>query len=226
MPAKHRAPATSRLRSTLVATTTGPLALAALGTLVAPAAQAAPSVDWDAVAQCESSGDWSANTGNGFSGGLQFTRSTWKAFGGSGDAKDASREQQIAVAERVLDGQGIGAWPVCGKKGLGGSTSKPSSSSASSESSSEPATSTKASKASKASSKSSTSSSGSSESGGRHRAPAKASGGYTVAAGDTLGSIASAHGVSGGWQALASANRDVATDPNMIFPGQQLSLPG
>ncbi|MFC5062847.1 transglycosylase family protein [Actinomycetospora atypica] len=218
---KHRAPAASRLRSTLVATTTGPLALAALGTLAAPAAQAAPSgsVNWDAVAQCESSGDWSANTGNGFSGGLQFTRSTWKAFGGSGDAKDASREQQIAVAERVLDGQGIGAWPVCGKKGLGGGgSSNAASSSGSSEASSSKAP--KAPKASKASSKKSDSADS-----GRHRAPEKASGGYTVAAGDTLGSIADAHQVRGGWQALASANRDVATDPNMIFPGQQLNLP-
>ena len=216
---KHRAPAPSRLRSTLVAATTGPLALAGLGTLVAPAAQAAPSVDWDAVAQCESSGNWSTNTGNGFSGGLQFTRSTWKAFGGTGDAHNASREQQIAVAERVLDGQGIGAWPTCGKKGLGGGGSSNAASSgsgsSSEEASSKPAT-----------SKAATSKKADSAGSGRHRAPEQASGGYTVAAGDTLGSIASAHQVPGGWQALASANRDIATDPNMIFPGQQLSLPG
>lgn len=70
--------------------------------------------DWDAVAACESSGDWSANTGNGFYGGLQFTQSTWEAYGGSGVASNASREEQIAVAENVLAGQGVGAWPVCG----------------------------------------------------------------------------------------------------------------
>lgn len=74
-------------------------------------------VDWDAIAACESGGDWSANTGNGFEGGLQFTPSTWHAYGGSGHAYNASRAEQIAVAERVLAGQGIGAWPTCGRRG-------------------------------------------------------------------------------------------------------------
>ncbi len=83
---------------------------------VRPAA-ASGSVNWDAIAQCESGGDWQANTGNGFEGGLQFTLSTWHAYGGVGHAYDASREQQIVVAERVLAGQGIGAWPVCGRRG-------------------------------------------------------------------------------------------------------------
>ncbi|MBF6073097.1 transglycosylase family protein [Nocardia beijingensis] len=70
--------------------------------------------NWDAVAQCESSGNWSTNTGNGFSGGLQFTQSTWEANGGSGSPANASREEQIRVAENVLATQGPGAWPVCG----------------------------------------------------------------------------------------------------------------
>jgi hypothetical protein len=70
--------------------------------------------NWDAVAQCESSGNWSTNTGNGFSGGLQFTQSTWEANGGSGSPSSASREEQIRVAENVLATQGPGAWPVCG----------------------------------------------------------------------------------------------------------------
>ncbi|GAA4473971.1 hypothetical protein GCM10023094_08730 [Rhodococcus olei] len=71
--------------------------------------------NWDAVAQCESSGNWSTNTGNGFYGGLQFTQSTWNAYGGSGSASHASKAEQIRVAENVLAGQGAGAWPVCGK---------------------------------------------------------------------------------------------------------------
>lgn len=71
---------------------------------------------WDALAQCESSGNWSINTGNGFSGGLQFTPSTWKAFGGTGKAHNASRAEQIRVAENVLDAQGWKAWPSCSKK--------------------------------------------------------------------------------------------------------------
>lgn len=77
---------------------------------------AAPDSTWDQLAQCESSGNWNANTGNGFSGGLQFTPSTWAANGGQGSPENASREQQIAVANRVLASQGWGAWPVCSKK--------------------------------------------------------------------------------------------------------------
>jgi len=97
------------------------------GTVVtgtAPAAAPAPAsgggVDWSAVAACESGGNWSANTGNGFYGGLQFTEQTWLAYGGgqyASSADQASASQQIAVAQQVLAGQGIGAWPVCGANG-------------------------------------------------------------------------------------------------------------
>ena len=81
----------------------------------------ANAADWDKLAQCESSGNWSANTGNGFSGGLQFTPSTWRAHGGTGNPHQASKAQQIAVAERVLANQGWKAWPSCSRKlGLGG----------------------------------------------------------------------------------------------------------
>ena len=86
-------------------------------TIAATPAANASSVNWDAVAQCESSGNWATNTGNGYYGGLQFTMSTWRANGGEGAPQNASRSQQIAVAERVLQTQGIGAWPVCGKRG-------------------------------------------------------------------------------------------------------------
>jgi resuscitation-promoting factor RpfE len=82
----------------------------ALGTGTANAA----SGNWDAVAQCESGGNWGINTGNGYYGGLQFSQSTWEAYGGTGIASNASREEQIRVAENVLAGQGIGAWPTCG----------------------------------------------------------------------------------------------------------------
>ncbi|WP_370448249.1 transglycosylase family protein [Kocuria sp. CPCC 104605] len=99
-----------RFLSAAVTVAVGGGAIAAAG--VTPAA-AAPESDWDALAQCESSGNWSINTGNGFYGGLQFTQSTWEAFGGTGAPQDATREQQIAVAENVLAGQGWGAWPAC-----------------------------------------------------------------------------------------------------------------
>jgi hypothetical protein len=87
-----------------------------MGAALAPAATAAPDSDWDALAQCESGGDWSINTGNGFHGGLQFSPSTWSGYGGEEFAPyayQASREEQIVVGERVLAGQGWGAWPSC-----------------------------------------------------------------------------------------------------------------
>lgn len=88
---------------------------------VAPAAVPAPvthsGADWYATAQCESGGVWSINTGNGYWGGLQFSPSTWFAYGGgpfSGSGPfPYSAGQQIAVAERVLAAQGPGAWPNC-----------------------------------------------------------------------------------------------------------------
>jgi hypothetical protein len=77
----------------------------------------ADSVNWDAIAACESSGNWAINTGNGYYGGLQFSPSTWSSNGGTGMPHQASREEQIRIAENVLRTQGIGAWPTCG--GLG-----------------------------------------------------------------------------------------------------------
>ncbi|WP_410655306.1 transglycosylase family protein [Amycolatopsis sp. lyj-112] len=75
---------------------------------------------WDRIAQCESTGNWAANTGNGYYGGLQFNKSTWDAYGGAQYASyphQASKAQQIAVAEKLRDDRGgYGAWPHCGKK--------------------------------------------------------------------------------------------------------------
>jgi Transglycosylase-like domain len=90
---------------------TAPLVFAAL-------AQASPVRQdrWDHVAQCESGGNWRANTGNGYYGGLQFSSQTWHAYGGgayAGTANQASRSQQIAIAEKVLRAQGWRAWPAC-----------------------------------------------------------------------------------------------------------------
>ena len=74
----------------------------------------AEGMDWDAEAQCESGGRWNADTGNGFYGGLQFKQSTWDENGGIGNPATASRDQQIAVANRVLATHGPEAWPKCG----------------------------------------------------------------------------------------------------------------
>ena len=78
---------------------------------------------WDELAQCETNGDWSANTGNGFGGGVQFAHqpawSTWNAYGGTEFTEhpwEATREQQIEIAQRVLQSAGWGAWPGCARK--------------------------------------------------------------------------------------------------------------
>ena len=106
-PAPAAAPAQAVPTTATTATTTQPV-------------PASGGANWAAIAQCESGGNWGANTGNGFYGGLQFTESTWLGYGGgqyASSANLASQSQQIAVAERVLAGQGIGAWPVCGAGG-------------------------------------------------------------------------------------------------------------
>jgi resuscitation-promoting factor RpfE len=99
-----------------LATIAGSLALAPMA-LATGTANADRTVNWDAVAACESGGNWHTATGNGFYGGLQFTMGTWHANGGSGSPQAASREEQIRVANNVLKSQGIGAWPVCGRRG-------------------------------------------------------------------------------------------------------------
>jgi len=114
------------LRYTLARTTIIATVVAFAAAFAAPAQAQAPipagsrtSTVWDRLAVCESGGNWAVNTGNGFYGGLQFTSSTWVAFGGQAHAPRAdlaSRAAQILVAGRVLAEQGAGAWPVCGVK--------------------------------------------------------------------------------------------------------------
>ncbi|HET8994129.1 MAG TPA: transglycosylase family protein [Rhodococcus sp. (in: high G+C Gram-positive bacteria)] len=95
-------------------------AILRVGTMPKPAVPASGRAStWDALAQCEATGNWAINTGNGFYGGLQFTQQTWAGFGGTEYAPRAdmaTREQQIAVAEKVQAAQGWGAWPSCTSK--------------------------------------------------------------------------------------------------------------
>ncbi|NUP58856.1 MAG: LysM peptidoglycan-binding domain-containing protein, partial [Pseudarthrobacter sp.] len=184
--------------------------------LSATAANAAtPTSTWDALAQCESGGNWSTNTGNGFSGGLQFTSSTWAAYGGTGSPADASRDQQIAVAERVQASQGWGAWPSCASQlGLSGGGGAPVQSApvqnapvqnAPVQVQSAPVQSAPAQKAPAP----------------RHATSVALSGEtYTLQAGDTLSIVAQKLGIQGGWQQLADANLDTISDPNLVFEGQ------
>ncbi|SDC74898.1 transglycosylase family protein [Rhodococcus tukisamuensis] len=111
---RHRKPTTTR-RTAAKVVVTGAVLGAASAAFAAPAG-AAPDSDWDRLAQCEAGGNWGINTGNGYQGGLQFSPSTWTAHGGgeyAATANQATREEQIAVAEKVLANQGWGAWPSC-----------------------------------------------------------------------------------------------------------------
>ena len=175
---RHRAPSTT---GRTIARTAIAGAVIGAPLAAAPVAQAETGgATWDRLAQCESSGNWAINTGNGFSGGLQFTPGTWRAFGGTGMAHHASREQQIVVAERVLAKQGWGAWPACSRKlGLRGI----------------PEPIKVAPQATPATPRQVTSTGGPS---------------VTVKPGDTLAKIAAANGVAGGWQRLHDLNPNLA----------------
>ena len=122
MSGRHRKPTTSSFSVAKIAITGAVIGGSSVG--LAAGAQAATDNEWEVVAACESSGNWAINTGNGYQGGLQFAPSTWLGFGGgefASAAHLATRDEQIAVAEKVLAGQGKGAWPVCGR-GLSGPT--------------------------------------------------------------------------------------------------------
>ncbi|MBB2934969.1 LysM repeat protein [Amycolatopsis bartoniae] len=181
--------------------------------IAATPAQAA-SVNWDAIAQCESGGNWNTNTGNGFYGGLQFTQSTWKAYGGTGSPQNASREQQIAVAERVLQGQGIGAWPVCGKKA--GSTASYKSKSSSTSTQQKKSTTSTTKKAAPAPKQVETQAATAVPS-------SNPNGDYTVVAGDTLSKIAQQFNVQGGYEKLQELNKQYIPNPNLILVGQKIA---
>lgn len=180
--------------------------------LLAAPALAAPESTWDKLAQCESGGDWSINTGNGYYGGLQFTQSTWKAYGGTEyapRADQATRDQQIAIAKRTLAGQGWGAWPACSAKIGASGSGDPNATASSTRSASH-----------------STQASTTQESAEPADAVEYENTGtkYTVQPGDTLSVIASEHQVPGGWQEIHARNGDRISDPHVIHPGQRLAL--
>jgi len=193
---------------------------------------------WDAVAACESGGNWAINTGNGFYGGLQFTHSTWVGYGGGAFASNAnlaSRDQQITIAQKVLAGQGPGAWPVCSvKAGLtrasgGASTVAAAPVAAPQVSRSTTRTAPKAVAprvvAPKAVAPKAIAPKAPVKEAAPQAAPVTAGQAFTVKAGDTLSELAARFDVKGGWEALFAANKDVVANANLIFVGQQLHLP-
>jgi LysM repeat protein len=244
---RHRRP-TSLHRTTRAAAIVGVTGAAVAVPLISSGtASAATSSEWDTVAQCESGGNWSINTGNGFYGGLQFTNSTWAGYGGTAYAPRAdlaTKGQQIAVAEKVLAGQGKGAWPVCGT----GLTSTPYSGGSSSPGSGRQGGQGQSAQGQGAQGQ------GAQGQGGQaaeqsavlkgHQGASRShergaqktvdtptgqkvkngDGEYKVKKGDTLSKIAVEHHVKGGWHKVFKLNHDIIDNASLIHPGQQLHL--
>ncbi|MEU2669813.1 transglycosylase family protein [Streptomyces sp. NPDC007164] len=249
---KHRRPSKAVRIATLAGVAGAAVAVPLMG---ATGASAASVATWDAVAQCESGGNWSINTGNGYYGGLQFSQSSWAAAGGTqyaARADLATKAQQIATAEKLLDMQGPGAWGCAGAGNLTndgvnpgvdtGSSSNSTSNSGASEQQSAPAAPKQQSQPTRqaqpkpaerteapAASRSDRSAAPQAESKKTVTTPTgekvkKGDGEYKVVSGDSLSEIAAANKVEGGWQQLFELNKDIVKDADLIYPGQQLHL--
>jgi hypothetical protein len=202
---RHRNPSNASRLTAVGAVGVGTLA----ASVIAPsAANAATNSQWDRVAHCESGGNWHIDTGNGYYGGLQFSDHTWDSYDTNHYASRAdlaSRQQQIDVANRVLQSQGWGAWPVCSQYRGEASPSHAQRSHVHKGRHSHHNT--------------------------HHtlRRPTTVTNGkyvyYTVRSGDTLASIARNHHVKGGWHGLYRNNRHViGHDPGQIRAGMKLRL--
>ena len=220
---KHRRPSKAVRVATLAGVAGAAVAVPLMG---ATNASAASVQTWEAVAQCESGGNWSINTGNGYYGGLQFSQSSWAAAGGTqyaARADLATKNQQIAVAEKLLDLQGPGAWACAGAGGLtndgvdpGVDTGSGTAEKAQPERTAEQPASRSETRTEPKTEKTVTTPTG--------EKVEKGDGEYKVKAGDTLGKIADAKKVKGGWEKLFELNDDIVDDADLIFPGQQLHL--
>ena len=207
---KHRRYQPNRINRASLTVTAGSAGIA-LPFVGAGVADAADVATWNKVAACESTNNWDINTGNGYYGGLQFSQSTWETYGGTvyaGRADLATRGEQMAVAEKVLKGQGPDAWPDCSvRAGLtrGGDTPDLRPSGGFERKSQRTVRDVKP-----------------------QTTPQSRAGTaemYTVVHGDTLSGIADDRDVRGGWRGLYAANRTtVGADPDLIVPGQRLDL--
>ncbi|MEU7177227.1 MULTISPECIES: transglycosylase family protein [Streptomyces] len=182
---------------------------------------APPGVDWESIAACESNGRWHTNTGNGYHGGLQIAPATWRAYGGKRYAPRAdlaSREQQIAVGERIAQDRGLTQWPVCGRRGAP-SAKSPQATSTGGNTGNTTGKSTSGTTAPRSPSAPRT----------HHRRPttpgATTDHTYVVQPGDCLSTIAQRTAVPGGTQALYDLNKPTLDEgPDHIYPGQRLRL--
>lgn len=191
---------------------------------------AAPIDTWERVAACESGGNWATNTGNGYFGGVQFSQSSWEAAGGSGYAPRAdlaTKEQQIAVAERLLTMQGPGAWPNCGPRaGLAaggpatGRIAPPAPQEAPEQQPQQP----QAPQEAPQEAPQGTEARGAGEQTQPESRTVFRGFYYEVREGDTLDDIARRHGADS-WQQLYEENKSVVgADPDLIRPGQKLKV--
>ena len=223
------------------------------GALVAQAPAAFAQSDWDRLAECESGGNWSINTGNGYYGGLQFSQQSWQAAGGSGSPANASKAEQIRVAENLHSMQGWGAWPSCSAQlGLSGSPSGGSSAAAAEQAPAQQAPVQEApaqqapvqeAPAQQAPVQETPAQQAPVQEAPVQEAPAAeeipeptepgaapntdveiSDETYTIQDGDSLTKIADELGIDD-WQDLWGANADSIDDPNVIFVGDELKLP-
>ncbi|MEU5835220.1 transglycosylase family protein [Streptomyces diacarni] len=222
---RHRRPT----KAVRIATVTGVAGAAVALPLVSATGANAASVDtWEKVAQCESSGNWQANTGNGYYGGLQFNNSSWAAAGGTTyapRADQATKEQQIAVAEKLLDMQGPGAWACAGAGGLtsGGPAADVNPDGGSSDSGSQQQPQRKQAPQQEQQRPQQQAEPKPAQPAQPQQAPKKGHGNYTVKSGDTLSEIAEAHDTT--WHKVYEDNKStVGDDADLIFPGQKLQV--
>jgi resuscitation-promoting factor RpfA len=206
---------TSNIKRVLGAVAAAALAFG-IGAAGAAPAEAATTV-WDKVAQCESGGNWKINTGNGYYGGVQFSARTWKAYGGTiyaSRANLATEAEQIAVARRVLAGQGPRAWPVCGRRA--GLTKSNGKADRYATPTTNPGVTTTGAAAPIVKKKAVA----------VQPAVVTAPSGKTIRVerGDTLRKIATRYHVIGGWKGLLKLNSKTVKNPNVIFVGQVLKI--
>jgi nucleoid-associated protein YgaU len=239
---KHAAPKRVSLKQRVAGVGIAGAATVLGGIAVAGSAKADTSV-WDRVAACESGGNWHINTGNGYYGGLQFSASTWRGYGGGAyapRADHASKSQQIAIAQRTLASQGPGAWPVCSvRAGLTKSNGGANSGAASRSTARQPVATPKkvTTKKSYSPRKAAAPKAAPQVAAPRVAAPKRVNTAVTprvntakgekitIVRGDTLSKLAAKHKVKGGWQAIYQSNRASIQDPDLIFVGQVIHLP-
>ena len=187
-----------------------------IGVAGAAPAESATTV-WDKVAQCESGGNWKINTGNGYYGGVQFSARTWKGYGGTSFASRANlatKAEQIAIARRVLAGQGPRAWPVCGRRAGLSKSNGEADRFATPETNPGTTATTGATPVVKK------------KAVAVQPAVVIAPSGKTIKVkrGDTLRKIATRYDVIGGWKGLWKLNSKTVKKPNVIFVGQVLKI--